>query len=121
MSRPTSGPEHVTAIASGSSRATTSASTPSVSTIRATSARASPAWPLSSVAALGCGRRLRGLGRQMRDHAGRLVADTEDPALAFGDDLELHRGLVEPGIPPLELAQRRPLRLANRLARSPRL
>ena len=51
----------------------------------------------------------------MRDDPGRLVADAEDPALAFGHDLELHRGLVEAGMAPLELAQRGPLRLADRL------
>src|SRR5581483_7786905 len=38
-------------------------------------------------------------------------------ALTLRDDLELHRRLVERGIPLLELAQRRPLRLADGLAR----
>src|SRR3954451_12384369 len=47
---------------------------------------------------------------------GRLVADAENAALALGHDLELHRRLVEPGMPPLELTQRCPLRLADRLA-----
>src|SRR4051812_18684897 len=52
----------------------------------------------------------------MRDDTGRLVADAENAALALGHDLELHRRLVEPGMPPLELTQRCPLRLADRLA-----
>ena len=52
----------------------------------------------------------------MGDDAGRLVADTEDPALPLGDDLELHRSLFEPRIAPLEVAQRCPLRFPDRLA-----
>ena len=52
-----------------------------------------------------------------RDHTGRRVADAEQPALALCHHLELDGALVEPGIQPLELAQRRPLRLADGLAR----
>src|SRR6266542_3781869 len=37
-------------------------------------------------------------------------------SLSLGDDLEANRGLVETGLLPLELPQRRPLGLADRLA-----
>src|SRR5207302_9377952 len=47
----------------------------------------------------------------------RRVADAEEPTLAFGDHLEPHRRLLEPGIALLELTQRRPLGLADGLAR----
>ena len=52
-----------------------------------------------------------------RDHAGRGKTDTEQAALALGDHLELDRRFVEPGLELLELAQRRPLRLADGLPR----
>src|SRR5581483_5944317 len=61
-------------------------------------------------------RRRDGVRGQQGDHARRGIADAEQAALALGDDLELHRGLVQPGMAQLELAQRRPLRLADRLA-----
>ena len=51
------------------------------------------------------------------DDAGRRVADAEQAALALGEHLEPHRRLVEPGLEVLELPQRRPLRLADGLAR----
>ena len=50
------------------------------------------------------------------DARGR-VADAEQAALTFGDDLELNGGLVELRMELLELAKRRPLRLADGLAR----
>src|SRR5439155_24657784 len=55
--------------------------------------------------------------RYRRNHAGRSKTDTEQAALALGDHLELDRRLVEPGLELLELAQRRPLRLADGLPR----
>ena len=53
----------------------------------------------------------------MRDDTRRLVADAEQAALALGDDFEPNRGLVERGMPLLELAQSGPFRLADGLAR----
>src|SRR5207302_10067248 len=55
--------------------------------------------------------------RYRRDHASRSKTDTEQAALALGDHLELDRRLVEPGLELFELAQRRPLCLADRLPR----
>ena len=52
-----------------------------------------------------------------RDDARRRVADTEQSALALREHLEADRGLVEARLPALELAQRRPLRLADGLSR----
>ena len=57
----------------------------------------------------------RGVDR--RDDPRRGVPDAEEAPLAFGDDLEAHRRLVELRIERLELAERGPLRLAHRLAR----
>src|SRR6266542_2171263 len=51
------------------------------------------------------------------DDPRRRIADAEQAALALGDDFEANRGLVDPGPQPLELAQRCPLRLADRLPR----
>src|SRR5581483_8635043 len=45
------------------------------------------------------------------------VPDAEQAALALGDDLEPDGALVECGVALLELAQRRPFRLTDRLAR----
>src|SRR5262249_1051476 len=67
----------------------------------------------------GLGGGIRGLGRHMCDDSGGLVADAEDAALPFRDHLELHRCLVEPRVPPLELPKRRPLRLSDRLPGRP--
>src|ERR671924_1680399 len=50
------------------------------------------------------------------DDARRRIADSEQAALALGDDLEPNRALVETRAQALELAQRRPLRLADGLA-----
>ena len=52
-----------------------------------------------------------------RDHPCRRVADAEQAALALGEDLEADRVAVEPRRQPLELAEGRPLRLADGLAR----
>src|SRR6185436_20288739 len=49
------------------------------------------------------------------DHPRRRIADAEQAPLSLGDDLELHRGLVEGGMELLELPERGPLRLADRL------
>ena len=46
----------------------------------------------------------------------RLIADAKQAALAFCDDFEAHRRLVETGVTELEVAQCRPLRLADGLA-----
>ena len=79
--------------------------------IRSTRSRTSPARSLSpSVDSL------RGLRVHERDHPCGCVPDSEQPALALRDDLEPNRALVEPRMELLELAQRRPLRLAHRLA-----
>src|SRR4029079_16255098 len=52
-----------------------------------------------------------------RDHVSGCEPDAEQPALALGNDLELHALAIEPGNPLLEFAERRPLRLADGLAR----
>src|SRR5919202_5051312 len=78
--------------------------------------------PLHELARLRSERRLRADRRRLRrlvdgsDHARRRVADAENPPLALGDDLEPNGRLVEPRREPLELSQRGPLRLADRLA-----
>ena len=71
------------------------------------------AGPLSSRA--GRGRRDLALSGR-RDHPRRRVADAEQPPLAFRENLESHRGLVERRDEELELAERPPLRLSDRLA-----
>ena len=58
----------------------------------------------------------RALARELRDHARGREADAEQAALALRDHLEADLALVEPGEAPLELAERRPLGLADRLA-----
>ena len=50
------------------------------------------------------------------DDVRRSETDAEQPALAFGDDLELHAVAIEARNELLELAQRGPLRLADGLA-----
>src|SRR5207253_10001002 len=60
-------------------------------------------------------RRLRG---DRRDDLCRRETNAEQPSLALRDDLEANRRLVETGLTLLELAQRRPLSLADRLAGS---
>ena len=50
-----------------------------------------------------------------REDLGGLVADAEQPALALGDDDEADARLVDSGKAPLELPERRPLRLADGL------
>src|SRR6185436_19721031 len=52
-----------------------------------------------------------------RDHVSGCEPDAEQAALALGNDLELHALAIEPGNPLLELTERRPLRLADGLAR----
>jgi hypothetical protein len=54
--------------------------------------------------------------RNRRDHTGRSKTNAEQPALALGNHLELDRRLVQARLELLELAQRRPLRLADGLA-----
>src|SRR5205823_12553650 len=51
-----------------------------------------------------------------RNHARRREADTEQTALALRQHLKADRGLVDPRLELLQLAQRRPLRLADGLA-----
>ena len=68
------------------------------------------------------GRRARRDGRHGSvgrggDDPRRRVPDAEQAALALGDDLEPDRVPVDPRPLPLELAQRRPLRLADGLSR----
>ena len=72
---------------------------------------------LALVASARRARRGRSASSTRRDHARRRVADAEQAALALGDDLEANRRLVEARVQALELAQRRPLRLADGLAR----
>ena len=50
-------------------------------------------------------------------HPRRREPDAEQAPLAFRDDLEADRRLVDPGAKLLELTQRGPFRLADRLAR----
>ena len=77
--------------------------------MRSTSPRTSAANSLSSVRG-GRGSRCGG------DDAGRREADAQKAALALGDHLEPHRGLVDARPQLLELAQRGPLGLADGLA-----
>ena len=58
-----------------------------------------------------------GFRRQNCEHVRGRVPDTEQAALTLGEDLEVHRGLVEARVAVLELPQRRPLRFADGLAR----
>src|SRR5205085_8943853 len=57
----------------------------------------------------------RRVPRYRSEHARRRVADAEQAALSFRDDLELHGRLVEARLALLELSKRGPLCLANRL------
>src|SRR5262249_17973262 len=56
------------------------------------------------------------VGCDGRDHPRGREAHPEQPPLALGDDLKLDRGLVEPRTELLQLTERRPLGLADRLA-----
>src|SRR3954453_23547546 len=55
-------------------------------------------------------------GGDRGDHAGRREAHSQETTLTLGHDLEANSGLVQPGLLPLELPQRRPLGLADRLS-----
>ena len=93
--------------------------TPSPSTIRSSTSRASVGDRSLRVGAPATGA-TPSSRRDARDHARRRVADSEQPALALGDDLELDRRLVEPGMQPLELAQRASTSPRRRSRPSPR-
>ena len=108
---PRSEPTQATVICSSDSSTSIRPVTPIPSTIRVTRARASAASSDSSTAS--AADRVGGNGR---DHLRGREADTEQTALALGHDLEVHGGLVESRVLFLELPQRCPLGLADRLA-----
>src|SRR5919198_3968076 len=56
-------------------------------------------------------------GIDRRDYASGRVADPEETSFTLGNDLEANGRLVNAGLELLELTQRRPLRLADGLAR----
>ena len=102
-----------TTISSSSSRTSTRRRAPSPPTTCSTSSRTRAAASRLVVGARAARRRSGRVGR--RDHARRRVADAEQAALALGDDLEANAALSSPGASALEVAQRLPLRLADRL------
>src|SRR5262249_21196916 len=55
--------------------------------------------------------------RRSRDDTRRRVADAQETTFSLAHDLEANRALVQIGTTSLELAQRRPLRFADGLAR----
>ena len=114
MRTPRSAPETVAVTSSSPSSMLTVPGTPSAASDRSSSARATAASSSSS-SAIGSGVPARPLRRS--HDARRRVADAEQAPLALGQDLEAHGLAVDAGREPLELAERRPLRLADGLAR----
>ena len=81
---------------------------------RSTSSRSARVASSLSSRAAAASRRAASTGRE---HARRRESHAEQPALALGEHLEADRRLGRgPGSKPLELAQRVPLRLADRVA-----
>ena len=113
MKSATSGPLQLTVTPPSCSRAETVTSAAIPTTMRST---ISPASRDASLASPAAGSVTPVVPALAMTCAGR-EADPQKPALAFRDDLELHALAVEAGHALLELSERSPLRLADRLTR----